>query len=40
MANQQWDLTTSGELKLRAHKKKCIDVAGGDFTNGNKIQIW
>jgi len=39
--NQQFDYNKeTGEFKLRANNKKCLDLSGGKTINGNKIQTW
>jgi hypothetical protein len=38
--SQQWTFDTStSQIKYLANTKKCIDVAGGDMANGNKLQV-
>jgi hypothetical protein len=38
---QQWQYDTStSQIKYLANTNKCIDVPGGDMTNGVKLQIW
>lgn len=37
--NQQWSLTSSGQIQL-AGTGKCIDVVDGATANGTKLQIW
>jgi hypothetical protein len=39
--NQQWyyDVSTQS-LRYKNQNTKCIDLPGGDQTNGNTLQIW
>jgi hypothetical protein len=37
-ANQQWTLTTSGQLTV--YGSKCLDVPGHATTAGTRVQVW
>ena len=37
--NQQWYFD-GAYIRSGLNNQKCLDVPGGNLTNGNKIQIW
>ena len=40
-AQQTWVYDTDSQtIRYLPNSLKCIDVPGGDFTNGNKLQLW